>query len=148
MSVLKSRRRESRTAYVQYAYNIYTEVLLFLTKLSTRYSRLLAPKTIELASELLDHCEKANTIFQNNELGKNLRKTHVIEARASLMALDVHLSICYETMMLNPQGCFTKSGGASIPSSEAIKRLDRLAENLGNQIDQENKLLNGLLKAI
>ena len=109
MSVLKSRRNESRAEFVNVAYAIFTETLQFLTKLSTRYSRLLSDQVIQLASEVLDEAEKANSIFPSDDVKKQLRETHLVEARASLMALDVHLAKCYEVMMLNPQGCFTTS---------------------------------------
>ena len=48
MSVLKSRRNESRAEFVNVAYAIFTETLQFLTKLSTRYSRLLSDQVIHV----------------------------------------------------------------------------------------------------
>jgi len=147
MSVLKIRRTESKAEYIKTANDIFTETLQFLTRLSARYSRLLAPDVIKLASEVLDNAEKANSIYPSDNVRKELRETHLLEARASLMALDVHLAHCYEVMMLNPQGCFTTTSGKDVPPSEAIKKLDTMAQSLGEKIDKENGLLTGVLKS-
>ena len=57
------------------------------------------------------------------------------------MALDVHMSHCYQVMMLNPEGCFTTSSGRAVASSDAKRKLERMAESLGSLIDHENNLL-------
>ena len=147
MSVLKSRRNESRAEFVNVAYAIFTETRQFLTKLSTRYSRLLSDQVIQLASEVLDEAEKANSIFPSDDVKKQLRETHLVEARASLMALDVHLAKCYEVMMLNPQGCFTTSTGKEVSAYDAKTKLNKMAENLGCLIDKENRLLTEVVKS-
>ena len=141
MSVLKNKRGESRAEFVNVANQIFTETLNFITKLSSRYSRLLASDTIHLASQVLDECEKANSIYPHDDQRVALRTAHLTEARASLMALDVHMSHCYQAMMLNPEGCFTTSSGRAVASSDAKRKLERMAESLGSLIDHENNLL-------
>lgn len=149
MSVLKARRTTSKAEFINTAYNIYVETLDFLTRMSARYSRLLAEPVAKLAGEVLDYAEKANSIFPSDDQRRGLRKAHLLEARASLMALDVRLSYCYQVMSRNPQGAFTTdSKGKNIPPSEASERLDRMAQSLGEKIDQENELLKGALKAL
>lgn len=149
MSVLKARRTTSKAEFINTAYNIYVETLDFLTRMSARYSRLLAEPVAKLAGEVLDYAEKANSIFPSDDQRRELRKAHLLEARASLMALDVRLSYCYQVMSRNPQGAFTTdSKGKNIPPSEASERLDRMAQSLGEKIDQENELLKGALKAL
>lgn len=148
MSVLKSKRRESKIEFVRLAYLIYSDTLAFLTRLSNRYSRLMSDKIMELASEVLDGCEKANSIYPSDDIKKELRKKYLLEARASLMALDVHMSIVYDILMQNPQGCFTKSNGSTIASAEAIAKLDKMAESLGNLIDFEARSLYNMIKRL
>lgn len=149
MSVLKAKRTTSKAEFINTAYNIYVETLDFLTRMSARYSRLLAEPVAKLAGEVIDHAEKANSIFPSDSQRRELRKAHLLEARASLMALDVRLSYCYEVMSRNPQGAFTTDNkGKNIPPSEASARLDRMAQSLGEKIDQENELLKGALKAV
>ena len=63
MSVLKARRTTSKAEYVNTANQIYVETLNFLTRMSARYSRLLAEPVAKLAGEVVDHAEKANSIF-------------------------------------------------------------------------------------
>ena len=148
MSVLKSKRTTSKAEFVNTAHQIFVETLGFLTRLSARYSRLLAEPTAKLAGEVIDHAEKANSIFPSDLQRVELRKAHLLEARASLMALDVRLTHCYTLMSQNPQGCFTDGKGKSLPPSEAMEKLDRMAQSLGEKIDQENELLKGQIKGV
>lgn len=146
MSVLKSKRSESKAEFINTANEIYTRTIAFLTRLSARYSRLLAADVARLASEVLDHAEKANSIFPSDDERRRLREAHLLEARASLMALDVHLAHCYSIMQLNPAGCFETSSGKPVKSGDAQKRLDNMSQALGDLIDKENALLTGVLK--
>lgn len=148
MSVLKSKRTTSKAEFVNTAHQIFVETLGFLTRLSARYSRLLSEPTAKLAGEVIDHAEKANSIFPSDPQRVELRKAHLLEARASLMALDVRLTHCYTLMSQNPQGCFTDGKGKSLPPSEAMEKLDRMAQSLGEKIDQENELLKGQIKGL
>lgn len=147
MSVLKMHRTESKAEFVNTANEIFKETLQFLSRLSSRYSRLLASDVIRLASEVLDNAEKANNIYPSDEKRLELRKVHLLEARAALMALDVHMAHCYEVMILNPQGCFSTASGKEVPPGEAVKRLDHMAQSLGEKIDKENNLLTNVLKS-
>lgn len=147
MSVLKAHRSESKAEFVNAANKIYVQTINFLSRLSTRYSRLMATQVANLATEVLDHVEKANSIYPSDETRKELRKTHLLEARASLMALDVHLAHCYELMMTNPAGCFTTGSGNSVSTSDGKRKLDHMAQELGELIDRENTLLTNVLKS-
>ena len=138
MSVLKARRSESRAEYINAANKIYVQTINFLSRLSSRYSRLVADDVAGLASEVLDNAEMAR---------KELREKHLLEARAALMALDVHLSHCYELMMTNPAGCFTTGSGKTVSATDAKRKLDHMAQELGELIDYENKLLTSVLKS-
>jgi hypothetical protein len=147
MSVLKNHRTTSKMEYVNTANEIYVETLQFLTRLSARYSRLVADNVIRLAGEVLDHSEKANSIFPSNDNRRALRERHLLEARASVLALDVHMAHVYELMMLNPQGCFTAANGKALSSADAQERLDKMAQSLGEKIDRENEMITAVLKS-
>ncbi len=129
MSVLKSKRSTSKAEYVNLANLIYTEPVA------------------DLAGEVIDHTEKANSIFPKGAPNMELRKGHLLEARAALMALDVRLGHCYTILALNPQGCFTKPDGKSIPPAEATKKLDDMAQSLGEKIDRENELIRAVIES-
>lgn len=148
MSVLKSKRSTSKAEFVNVASQIYDETIDFLTRLSARYSRLMAEAIASLAGEVEDHAEKANSIFPSDPQRVELRRAHLLEARAALMALDVRLSKCYRLMNRNPQGCFTDAKGKTLPPAEATAKLDRMADSLGELIDRENELLKGQLKSM
>lgn len=147
MSVLKQRRTVSKAEFVNTANQIYIETLNFLTRLSARYARLVAEPTAKLAGEVKDLCEKANSIFPSDAQRVSLRTAHLLEARASLMALDSRLTDCYLIMNQNPEGCFTTSKGKAVPAGEAMEKLDRMAQSLGDLIDRENELLKGQIKS-
>ena len=147
MSVLKQKRTVSKAEFVNTANQIYVETLNFLTRLSARYSRLVAEPVAKLAGEIIDQAEKANSIFPSDVQRVELRKAHLLEARASLMALDVRLTHCYMIMNENPEGCFTTSKGKSVGSKDAMEKLDKMAQSLGDLIDQENELLKGQIKS-
>lgn len=79
MSVLKAKRTVSKAEFVNTANQIYVETLNFLTRMSARYARLLAEPVAKLAGEVVDHCEKANSIFPSDEQRINLRKAHLLK---------------------------------------------------------------------
>lgn len=146
MSVLKSRRTESKAEYIYTANKIYAETIRFLSRLSARYSRLMSDSVAKLASEVVDNCEKANSIYPSSDMRKQLREKHLLEARASLMALDLHLFHIYDILITNPEGCFTTASGNLLKPSDAAAKLDKMSQRLGELIDAENALLTGLLK--
>jgi len=145
VSVLKEKRAVSKAEFVNTANEIFMETVNFLTRLSARYSRLLAEPTAKLAGEVLDEAEKANSIFPNDLRKIEQRRAHLIEARASLMALDVRLGHCYQIMLQNPQGAFTNSAGQYLAKGKAEDKLDHMAQTLGDLVDKENDLLKGAL---
>ena len=147
MSVLLNRRVTSKADFVNVASEIYDDTIAFLTRLSARYSRLMAEPIAMLAGEVEDFAEKANSIFPSDPQRIDLRIRHLLEARASLMALDVRLNKCYRIMSKNPEGCFTTSKGKAVPAGEAMEKLDRMAQSLGDLIDRENELLKGQIKS-
>ena len=148
MSVLKSKRTESKAEYVNVANAIYIETINFLTRISARYSRLIAEPVAKLAGEVIDHAEKANSIYPSDDQRRQLRKAHLLEARASLMALDVRLTHVYLILNQNPEGAFTTSKGNPVKSQDAMEKLDKMAQNLGELIDKENELLKGAIKNV
>lgn len=147
MSVLKAHRSESKAEFVNTANKIYVETINFLSRLSARFSRLMANDVSHLASEVLVNAEKANSIFPSDHTRKELRKQHLLESRAALMALYVELSHCYDIMMLNPEGCFTTSNGNPVKPARAKEILENMAQSLGVLIDSENGLLTNTLKS-
>lgn len=58
MSVLKAHRSESKAEFVNTANKIYVETINFLSRLSARFSRLMANDVSHLASEVLVNAEK------------------------------------------------------------------------------------------
>lgn len=145
MSVLKEKRSVSKAEYVNTANRIYVETLAFLTRLSARYARLIAEPVAKLAGEVMDETEKANKIYPSDDQRKALRKGHLLEALASLSALDVRMTHCYAILTQNPEGCFTTAKGRTLKAAEATERLDKMAQSLGELIDQEQGLIRTVL---
>lgn len=147
MSVLKDKRTTSKAEYVNVANQIYVKTVDFLSRVSPRYSRLIAADTAHLAGQVMDHAEEANKIYPSDQLRKDLRKSHHLEAMAHLSALDVRLSHCYQILYCNPQGAFTDGKGHKVPAAEAMRRLDNMSQDLGDLINQETDLLKGVMES-
>lgn len=145
MSVLKSKRLESKAEFVNTAQKIDVETINFLSRLSARYSRLIGERIANLSGEVVIRAEKANGMPTNDDQGVRLRREHLLEARASLNALDAQLTRCYLILMQNPQGAFTNGSGQAIDAGKANKKLDNMSQSLGELIDKEKALLNGQL---
>lgn len=129
MSVLKSKRTESKAEYVNVANAIYIETINFLTRISARYSRLIAEPVAKLAGEVIDHAEKANSIYPSDDQRRQLRKAHLLEARASLMALDVRLTHCYHDP--EPAGMFHNSLREKCRCEESNRKTGQNGSKVG-----------------
>ena len=81
MSVLKQKRTTSKAEFINTANQIYVETLNFLTRLSARYSRLIAEPVAKLAGEIIDHAEKANSIFPSDNQRIEMRKARETDRR-------------------------------------------------------------------
>lgn len=145
MSVLKAKRTVSKAEYINKAIEIYQQTLNLLSRLSSRYSRLLAPSVMTLATEVVSYCEKANSVYPSDAERKRLRNEHLLNARASLAALDVQLANVYNICMLNPQGCFT-TNNKTMKSDKALEKLSNFAQECGELIDEEKNMLTSLIQ--
>ncbi len=147
MSVLKPKRNISHTEYIQISREILKCSIQFVSRLSARYSRLLASSVSNLACELVSCCVKADNSFPSNYESAKMRELYIIKATGALKSLDVMLVAVYDILMLNPEGAFSKKGGDSIPKREAIEKLDRMCENIGGLINKELDILGGIRRS-
>lgn len=148
MSVLKQKRTTSKAEFINTANQIYVETINFLTRLSAW--SMISPASFAIGSAISREyrAEKANSIFPSDQQRVSLRKAHLLEARASLMALDVRLTHVYLILNQNSEGAFTTSKGNAVKSQDAMEKLDKMAQNLGELIDKENELLKGAIKNV
>lgn len=147
MSVLKEKRNVSTAEYVKLASDIFDETLQFISRVSNRYVRLIGPDIMHLAGEVEDNCDAANRVNPKTKGQFEYRERHLLEALGATSALDVRMSKVYRIMMKNPQGCFTDTKGETLEASKAVQRLDNMAQSLGEKIDQEMKLIQGVLNS-
>lgn len=147
MSVLKGKRNVSTAEYVKLASDIFDETLQFISRVSNRYVRLIGPDIMHLAGEVEDNCDAANRVNPKTKGQFEYRERHLLEALGATSALDVRMSKVYRIMMKNPQGCFTNTKGETLEASKAVQRLDNMAQSLGEKIDQEMKLIQGVLNS-
>ena len=61
---------------------------------------------------------------------------------------NVRLTHVYLILNQNPEGAFTTSKGNPVKSQDAMEKLDKMAQNLGELIDKENELLKGAIKNV
>ena len=147
MSVLKNKRKESCAEFLNDAYKIYVQTIEFLSRLSARYSRIMASDIASTAFEVLKYAESANAIYPANEVRVAMREEFLLKAKASLETLDVALSVCYDVLMKNPSGAFTSQSGKDVAPADAQRKLDHMAQSLGELIDIEGKMLRKVIKS-
>ena len=94
---------------------------------------------------MVDAARALNAVVTITPKGVTIRAR---KESASLMALDVRLTHCYLIMTQNPQGCFTTPSGKSVDAKKATERLDKMAQKLGELIDKENDLLQGMIGTV
>ena len=144
MSVLKNKRHLSKMEYVTNAYAIEKYSTDFTKRLSVKNARLYQKPVARLAMIQSDLAYIANEIFPTNLAEYQIRRILLAVSMAVLHALDKRMSDVYEMLMVNPQEAFNRKNGKPIPNAEAIKILDRMAEDLGCMIDDQDSLLKGV----
>lgn len=147
MSRLAKNRSVSRAEYVKVAGEIFHGTVDFCTKLSARYQRLLAADTIHLAREVRVNCIKAQETYPRDEVKRQLRERYLLQARASLHALDDALNDIYELLSRNPEGAFQSAGGKFVTGKKAAEKLDSMAQRTGEAISREYELIKAVLSS-
>ena len=49
--------------------------------------------------------------------------------------------------MKNPQGAFTSSSGKDVQARDAVRKLDNMAQSLGESIDNGIRMISGVIKS-
>lgn len=161
MSKLRSHRGSSKGKFVNNALYINIGVRDFLMRLSARAARIYAEYVMKLAHEMMAHAEAAQTMNPTDPTRYELRKQHLLEARAACSALDLEMELMYQHLMKNPLGAFDdlkkkEEAVGKLDDAEkrrkriaqdAIHRLDSMSEQLGVLIDEEMAMLTAVLSS-
>jgi len=144
MSVLKNKRNQSPMEYVTNGYAVEKYSIDFTKRLSTKNARIYQKPVTRLAMLQSDLAYMANEIYPTNRAEYQVRRALLGMSMAILHALDKRMSDVYENLMVNPSDAFNRQNGKPIPKAEAIRILDRLADELGDMIDKQDSLLKGV----
>ena len=144
MSVLKNKRKKSPMEYVVNGYAIEKYSIDFTKRLSTKNARIFQDPVKRLAMIQSDLAYIANEIYPTNRAEYQLRRVLLGASMAVLHALDKRMADVYENLMVNPSDAFNRQNGKPIPKAEAIRILDKLADELGGMIDKQDNLLKGV----
>lgn len=144
MSVLQSKRHVSKMEYVTNAYAIENYSLDFTKRLSVKNARLYQKPVARLAMLQADTAYIANEIYPTNLAEYQIRRILLAISMGVLHALDKRMSDVYEMLMVKPQEAFNRQNGKPIPNAEAVRILDRMAEDLGCMIDNQDNLIKGV----
>lgn len=144
MSVLKRKRKLSTMEFVTNAQDIEKQSLDFVKRLSPKNARIYQDQVVRLASLQFNLVYVANEIFPTNTAEYQVRRLLMGVSKAVLHVLDTKMASVYECLMENPQEAFNRKNGKPIPKAEAIAILDRMAEELGCNIDKQDALLKGV----
>ena len=148
MSILKNRRKaHSKGEYVNLADDISVETVEFVARLSPRYGRIYTKTVSDLALKVYVEAETAQKIYTSDLVRLDLRKVHLLEARAALSALDKLLGEVYKVLTKNPEGAFTTSGKKNVRADDALRIIENLADGVGTKIDLLDAALSGVLES-
>ena len=86
MSVLLSKRNLSKAEFVKSATHICNETVSFCSKLSARYSRIFVPRATNMAFEVMEFTEKANSMRRDDEQRYEISRENVIKERGKVMS--------------------------------------------------------------
>lgn len=100
-----------------------------------------------LAGEVIDHTEKANSIFPKGAPSLELRKGHPAGGTGRAYGPGRAPGTLLHHPGIEPAGVLTKPDGKSIPPAEATKKLDDMAQSLGEKIDRENELIRAVIES-
>ena len=144
MSVLKVKRSTSRMEYVTNGYAIESYSIDFTKRLSTKNARLFQEPVKRLAMLQADTAYMANEIYPTNLAEYQVRRLLLGISMVTLHALDKRMSDVYEILMVNPSDAFNRQNGKPMSKADAIARLDKMAETLGDMIDTQDSLIIGV----
>lgn len=130
--------------YVTNGYAVEKYSIDFTKRLSTKNARIYQAPVTRLAMLQSDLAYMANEIYPTNRAEYQVRRALLGMSMAILHALDKRMSDVYENLMVNPSDAFNRQNGKPIPKAEAIRILDRLADELGDMIDKQDSLLKGV----
>lgn len=133
--------------YVTNGYTIENGALDFIKRLSTKNARIYQPTVTRLAMLQADLAYMANEIFPTNRAEYQLRRLLLSLSQSILHALDKRMADVYDVLMVNPSEAFNRQNGKPIPKAEAVRILDKMAESLGNCIDEQDALIKGVREA-
>ena len=119
LSVLKCKRTDSKAEYVNIANQIYMETIVFFNAIVQPVRQTAGGAGGKTGRGSYGQLREGKQNFPSDEQRKSLRKGHLLEAQASLSALDVRLTHCYIIMWQNPEGCFTTASGRVLKAEEA-----------------------------
>lgn len=130
--------------YVTNGYEIEKYSIDFTKRLSTKNARIYQKPVTRLAMFQSDLAYIANEIYPTNRAEYQVRRALLSVSTAVLHALDKRMADVYENLMVNPSDAFNRQNGKPIPQAEAVRILDKLADDLGNMIDKQDALLKGV----
>lgn len=130
--------------YVTNGYAIEKYSIDFTIRLSTKNARIYQKPVTRLAMLQSDLAYIANEIYPTNRAEYQVRRALLGVSTAVLHALDKRMADVYENLMVNPSDAFNRQNGKPIPKPEAVRILDKLADDLGDMIDKQDALLKGV----
>ena len=103
MSVVRSERGESSLQFLYNARELEKYTITKCVGFPKRYTFYISQRLGNLASEVHEECKKANSIYPKNNEEAQLRRNHLLEARASLYAMVSKIELACEIFGIEEQ---------------------------------------------
>ena len=132
MSVLKVNRNTSSMQFITNVRSLNADIIRFVLKLGNKYTRIMEETLVNNANNLLDCVLAANDIRAIDDVTYEARRSKFKEAKHIVDVLTVQLGIVLDLSLNNDP-------------NDKVKNVENLCQSLGEQLDTELKLLNGIM---
>lgn len=132
MSVLKAFRDTSNMQFITTAANINKTIIRLIIKLSNKYTKVMEEQMMNSANQIISNVLKANSIRALNQKTFDERRDALLEAKHYTHLLNVQVGIVLDMSLSNDP-------------NEKLKSVENLLQTVGEQLEDELKLIEGLL---
>lgn len=124
MSVIKSKRQESKMEFIHNARSLQIYTIKTCVKLPKRYTFYLSQPIVQMTVNIHNDVKSANSIYPTNQHEVQMRRDYLLRANATLYSLVSQIEVAAEILDLE---------------SDKLKTWSKL-------IDAEIRLIKGVLK--
>ena len=118
--------------FIANAVKLYKDTILLVIKLSNKYTKVVEYNLISTATQLVNEVMLANSIRATTEETYQERRKHFKSAKHKTHLLCVELEVVLDLSIEHD-------------TNNKVKNIENICQRLGEQMDEELKLLDGIM---